>query len=278
MVAEEFFLQLDSGQIRARRIGSPTSPLVFLLHGLSSHMHAFDIVCDGLAGADRQLVALDLRGRGQSEVTAAGSYGLDAHCRDVLQVATLLGAQVFDLIGWSMGAQIAIGIASREPQRVSRLVLIDHAGFVSESGAAQAQKGLDRLDRVVKKAALYVASFRAASGIAPWSSFWERYFLYELAPYSDGYKATTSKQACLEDLNEFRRHEWPSMWRCISAPTLLIRCRLPLEGIYFVPDDLADDISHAIPGLRVIDVDYDHNTVIAADGLSSIIDCFFCAT
>ena len=58
-----------------------------------------------------QLVAIDLRGRGRSEVTGAGTYGWRNHARDVLGVADAVGAPSFAIIGQSSGAAIAMTCA-----------------------------------------------------------------------------------------------------------------------------------------------------------------------
>lgn len=274
MAAHDFYLQLDSGRVRTRRIGSPNAPLVLFLHGLSAHLHAFDHIAERLAAPDRQLVTLDLRGRGRSEVTPPGTYGLEAHCRDVLQAASLLEAPLFDLVGWSMGAQIAIGVANRAPDRIRRIVLIDHTGIAPPDAAAQARKGLARLDVVVKSPAAYVAAFQAASGISPWSAFWDHYFQYELGPQGKGFKATTSKLACLEDLVEFQRYDWSELWSGLTMPVLLVRCLLPLNGSCFVTDDLRDRLRHTISQLRIVEVASDHNTVMSNEHTSTAIDEF----
>jgi|GEM_PF-6678226 len=48
-------------------------------------------LAERLAGDTLQLVAIDLRGRGRSEVTGPGSYGWRNHARDVLGVADAVG-------------------------------------------------------------------------------------------------------------------------------------------------------------------------------------------
>jgi len=187
---QNFDLNLTSGRIRVRRIGSSTAPLVLFVHGLSAHLHAFDFIVERLAAPDRQLVALDLRGRGRSEITPLGTYGLDAHCSDVLEVVTRLGADRFDLVGWSMGAMIGICAADRAPERLRRLVLIDGAGGNVDPGALdRVIKGLARLDMVVEQPSAYIEAVRTASGISPWTPFWDLYFEYELSSQGSGFKS-----------------------------------------------------------------------------------------
>jgi len=83
----DFDVILSSGRIRARRWGEPGAPLLLCVPGLSANLSAFEYLAENLAGADRQVVAIDLRGCGRSEVTPPGSYGLDSHAADVLAVA-----------------------------------------------------------------------------------------------------------------------------------------------------------------------------------------------
>lgn len=79
-MAEEFDLDLTSGRVHAQRFGEPEAPLVLAVHGLSANMHGFDYLARRLvADCECQVVAVDLRGRGSSEATAPGTYGLDSH-------------------------------------------------------------------------------------------------------------------------------------------------------------------------------------------------------
>ena len=108
-MATEFDLDLASGRVHAQRFGEPDAPLVLAVHGLSANMHGFDYLAPLLvADGERQVVAVDLRGRGGSESTAPGTYGLESHARDMFEVATLLGHDRFDWVGWSLGALIGI--------------------------------------------------------------------------------------------------------------------------------------------------------------------------
>jgi pimeloyl-ACP methyl ester carboxylesterase len=96
--------------------------------GLRANLCGFDRLAERLAGDTLQLVAVDLRGRGRSEVTGPGTYGWRHHARDVLGIADAVGAPSFAVIGQSSGAAIAMTCAQLEPSRVGRLVLVDLAG------------------------------------------------------------------------------------------------------------------------------------------------------
>ncbi|MGH2824627.1 MAG: alpha/beta fold hydrolase [Thermoleophilaceae bacterium] len=273
---QEFDLRLASGRMHARQIGGPDEPLVILLHGLSAHLHGFDYLVERLAAPDRQLVALDLRGRGRSEITPAGSYGLAAHARDVLEVATLLGAERFDLVGWSMGALIGIEIAHRAPERLRRIVLIDHAGQMDGAAVARVERGLARLETVVEQPDDYVEAVRVVSGISPWNDFWDRFFRYELGPFGDGFKPTSSKVACLEDLADLQERDWHALWPGITMPALLVRCLVPIAGGFIVPESERDGLLRAAAGVQIVEVASDHYTVMqdeqAANAIREFLD------
>lgn len=79
-------LTLPSGRVRARRWGADDAPLLLCVHGLSANLCGFAWLAERLA-SDRQVVAIDLRGRGRSEITPPDSCGLDNHARDILALS-----------------------------------------------------------------------------------------------------------------------------------------------------------------------------------------------
>jgi pimeloyl-ACP methyl ester carboxylesterase len=266
-----FDLQLTSGRVRVSRSGESTAPWVILLHGLSAHLHSFDYLAASLANKNLQLVAVDLRGRGQSEISPAGSYGMEAHARDVLEIADMLGAKQFDLIGWSMGALIGIVVANLAPQRVKKLVLIDHAGKMDASPTEKIIQGLNRLDVVVRQPADYLDAIRLAGTITPWSPFWDHYYQYELGPVAGGFQPTTDKAACLEDLHDLMKTDFQPLWKNLTMPTLLIRCLKPVSNGFIVPESERDLIRQIAPALTVAEFDFDHYKIMeSAEALHAI--------
>jgi len=84
---EDSDIRLQSGRLRVRRWGAAGARAVVCVPGLSANVCGFDRLAERLAGDTLQLVAVDLRGRGRSEVTGAGTYGWRNHARDVLGFA-----------------------------------------------------------------------------------------------------------------------------------------------------------------------------------------------
>ena len=255
-------LDLSSGRIHAERRGDPGAPLALCVHGLSGTLRSFDRIAPALAVAGRQVVAVDLRGRGRSEVTSPGTYGIPAHAQDVLEVADALGAERFDMVGWSMGALIGLTIADRQPRRLRSLTLIDHAGAMDDSALDAIARGLARLDAVVETPDQYVAAIRSIGVIDRWSPLWDAVYRYELGEVDGGVSPTTSREACEEDLDVAAVERLQAMWPAMTMPTLLVRCTGLLNGGLIVPDETLAALREAAPGVEVLDVDTNHFTVM----------------
>jgi pimeloyl-ACP methyl ester carboxylesterase len=71
--------------------------------------------------------ALDLPGFGGSGELQ--EYSVEAYGRFMIAFLDGLGLDAIQLVGHSMGGQVAIGAAAREPERIRRLALIESAGL-----------------------------------------------------------------------------------------------------------------------------------------------------
>src|SRR5437660_10586264 len=153
--SEVLDLQLPSGRIHAERFGPPSAPLAICLPGLSANLRSFDFLCEHLAGDDLQLVAVDLRGRGLSEVTRPGTYGWINHARDVFGLADALGVERFSIIGQSMGGAVAMSCAFLDAARIERIVLLDVCGRPDEASLVPIAAAVDRLGAVYPSVEAY---------------------------------------------------------------------------------------------------------------------------
>lgn len=92
-----------------------TAPLV-LLHGFTGAPASFDAVLAYLPGS--RAIRPALLGHG------ASASGVDSFEGEVERLASLLPAEPAHVVGYSLGARLALGIALRHPQAVSQLSLI----------------------------------------------------------------------------------------------------------------------------------------------------------
>lgn len=117
---------------------------VLLLHGFTgtarSHM---GLLIDDLR-LDRRVIAPDLRGYGASRPPER-DFPPDFYQRDATDMAHLieqLGVGAVSVIGFSDGAESAILLAARYPDRVAKLVAFGVSGVISAPMAAAAQRWL----------------------------------------------------------------------------------------------------------------------------------------
>ena len=116
---------VDGGGLVVHRLGSmrPDAPAVLCVHGILATGFTWLAVAAAL-GDEITLIAPDLRGRGDSG-SLQGPFGLDAHVGDLLAALDALGLERTVMVGHSMGAYVVARLATRHPERVSRLVLVD---------------------------------------------------------------------------------------------------------------------------------------------------------
>lgn len=97
--------------------------MALAIHGITSNSQAWRAVARA-AGDEVGLAAVDLRGRGASHALPA-PYGIAAHVTDMLAVLDHFQLAQAVVIGHSLGAYVAAGLATAHPERVSALVLVD---------------------------------------------------------------------------------------------------------------------------------------------------------
>ena len=97
-------------------------PLV-LLHGFTGSAESWTTTADLLAASFRTL-AIDLIGHGGSDAPLdVARYGFDRALGDLAEIAAQLGFGSASWLGYSMGGRLALALALRFPERVTRLIL-----------------------------------------------------------------------------------------------------------------------------------------------------------
>jgi 3-oxoadipate enol-lactonase len=280
---EDSDIPLESGRLRVRRWGAADAPAVLCVPGLAANLCGFDRLAERLAGDTLQFVAIDLRGRGRSEVTGAGTYGWRNHARDVLGIADAVGAASFAIIGQSSGAAIAMTCAQLEPSRVERLVLVDLAGSPDQRAGVPIVAAVSRLGMVYPSAEAAIALIKQLGIVPEWDQYWDRYFLYELRDVDGGVAASTDRGAVLEDLGYGNAMYWSdpdapihALWKAITMPALLLRARREiLPGFGFIlPAAEAQRFAAAVPAARVVEIDANHYTITTHDDSIAAISAF----
>ncbi len=237
--------------------GSPDDPPVVLLHGFRGHAHSWDDVSAALSRR-RHVLALDQRGRGDSDWAPDGDYSMRAYAEDVKAFALALGIGRFELMGHSMGGRNSLEFTSRHPEMVERLVLVD-IGPVSDP------VGLARIQREVEQAPEEFASFDAVMDYArPQNKYASeetlqrrmRYATRQLPDESDGVPGKTVWRYDVA-IRENRRRGggapdvdlWPKL-PLIACPTLIVRG----EESDVLSPEVAARMVHDMPNAKCIEV------------------------
>ena len=268
-------IELGAGRLRVEVRGKPTDPLLVCVPGLSANLRCFDALATAAAADGHRVAAVDLRGRGWSEDTPAGTYGWPAHARDVLALATALGADRFDLCGHSMGGFVAMETAHTDGSRLRRLVLVDALGPPEPESLPPILASVERLGVVVSSREEYLAGRRASGAIEPWAQQWTDYFEYELDDVDGGVRPRTSRAAVEEDAVHGAARDPAELWAALTMPTLLLRAERPVvpgAGHIVAAADV-ERAARSVPGLRVVPVDAAHYTIVNhADSVRSVLE------
>jgi pimeloyl-ACP methyl ester carboxylesterase len=104
---------------------------ILCVHGGAAHAHWFDYVAGSFNG-DHHVLALDLRGHGDSAWVDPPAYSYEDYASDLARVAEALDLRDFVLIGHSMGGMVSLLYATRYPGRVKKLVVVDTSINLSE--------------------------------------------------------------------------------------------------------------------------------------------------
>lgn len=111
-----------------RRFGSPGRTPILIMHGVN-YFDSFDwIEVASKLAVDREVVAFDHRGFGESGWSASKNYSIDAKFEDIAAMIAALGWSKPIVLGHSGSGRLAISFAAAFPELLSALIVID-SGF-----------------------------------------------------------------------------------------------------------------------------------------------------
>lgn len=255
-------LKLRSGEIAVEISGSDQGQTVIGIPGLSANLRSFDVIYEPLDDERFRKVAFDPRGRGRSDNTGPGTFGWPAHAKDVIEIADQLGAETFDVLGWSMGAWIAMVVAQMVPRRVRKVVLIDAAGVPEESIKVPIYAGLDRLSAVFPSRDAFMSIVRHMPHYQPFEP-WERLFDYELVEVAGGVTFRTQKEAPWED-EQYRQTQDPyELWSALTMPVLLLRAaqEIPPNFGFLITKNDYERFLREVPKAEGVEIAANHYTI-----------------
>ena len=145
-----------------------TRPPLLCLHGWMDVGASFQFMVDALAaleGPQRWVVAPDWRGVGRSSASGSDSYWFPDYLGDVDALIDQLSPhQPVDLLGHSMGGNVAMSYAGVRPERVRRLINLEGFGLPAGKPHQAPKRLLQWLDEL--KAPALLRPYASAADVA----------------------------------------------------------------------------------------------------------------
>ena len=126
-------IRTGDAEIFYRRFGRPGRTPALIVHGLSYFSYDWIGPASALA-IDREVIALDMRGFGNSSFSPSRDYKLETLSADAIGVLDHLGYDKAVLIGHSFGGRVCLATAGWKPERAAALILIDFAPDIAPEG------------------------------------------------------------------------------------------------------------------------------------------------
>ena len=162
----------DGVKLAADVWGQPGNPPVLLLHGGGQTRHAWKTTGADLAMSDLYVIALDLRGHGDSDWASDGNYSLAAMVSDLEAVVRTLPTRPA-IVGASVGGSVALLGAGRDDPLCSALILVDVVPRIERDGAMRivsfmngSPAGFDSLEEAADAIAGYLPHRRRPSDLS----------------------------------------------------------------------------------------------------------------
>jgi pimeloyl-ACP methyl ester carboxylesterase len=211
-------------------IGAASRPPLVLLHGWMDVAASFQFMVDAMAD-DRLVIAADWRGYGMTTSPPVDSYWFADYLGDLdALLDSISPEQPVDLLGHSMGGNVAMIYAGVRPQRVRRLINLEGFGMPAtqpEQAGKRLAQWLDQL-KVVQDLRDYDSPVGVAQRLmktnprlSPDKAAWLA--LHWAAPDSEGRWKILGDPAH-KRVNPLlsRLDETLAIWRQISAPVLWV--------------------------------------------------------
>jgi pimeloyl-ACP methyl ester carboxylesterase len=131
-----WFEGFEGIKLAATAFGPEDGPPVVMIGGLGQTRHGWSRSAERIGASGWRAITLDIRGHGESEWSADGSYGYERTAGDVIAVVRALGRPAV-LVGASLGGKIALTAAGEGGLEVARaLVIVDTVPRTNPAGVA----------------------------------------------------------------------------------------------------------------------------------------------
>ncbi|HXX03807.1 MAG TPA: alpha/beta hydrolase [Xanthobacteraceae bacterium] len=145
-----FVTARDGLRLHVREYGPRTAPTlpVVCLPGFTGSVADFAVLAPALANGppERRVIAIDLRGRGQSDYDSkAENYNLMVELDDVVSVLVALAVGPAVFLGSSRGGLLVMLLGAAHPTAIAAVVLHDVGPVIEPKGLARIKSSISKL-------------------------------------------------------------------------------------------------------------------------------------
>jgi pimeloyl-ACP methyl ester carboxylesterase len=227
-------------------------PEIVLIHGGAQNAHTWDTVALALG---RSLEAVDLPGHGHSDWREDHLYSPRSNADDVAVAIEALAPSARLVVGMSLGGMTAICLASRHPELVKRLVVVDvtpgtdHAKAEPIIAFISGPERFESFDEILERTVQFNPT-RSVSSL-------RRGVLHNAAEQPDGswsWRYDRFRPESLSEDGEAGPVDFANMWDDVSAITApILLARGGLSGV--VGDEDVAELRRRQPAAEVVVVE-----------------------
>jgi len=265
---------LEANSIRLHYIHHQgVEPPLILMHGLTGNAHSFDAVLK--AGVRREVLTVDLRGRGLSDKPAHG-YTMQDHAADIIGMLDRLGMESAVIGGHSFGGLLSIYLAFHYPNRVEKIIMIDAAARMHPDAATMVGPAIRRLGNKWPSFSDYLEETKRSPCLkGKWLPEMESYYRADVVKETDdgSYTTNSSPEHITEALQgaiggRIDQLEYAGR---ITQPAILIHALESCsEEAPILPEALARETVDTMKECRYVAVPGNHITMLYGEGAREI--------
>jgi len=136
--------EIDWLALAARENGDPRDPALLLLHGFTGSGSVWAALAAGLRRRRLRTIAPDLPGHGRAGVPPdLASASVERTADDLARLVRRLDAAPAHVLGYSLGARVALALAVANPEVIDRLVLESPSAGVADPAERAARREAD---------------------------------------------------------------------------------------------------------------------------------------
>jgi pimeloyl-ACP methyl ester carboxylesterase len=271
----ERFAQVNKIQLHYLDYGGQ-EPALVLLPGLTANARAFYGLIQAGLNERFRVLALDLRGRGLSDKPEAG-YSMAEHAADVVSLLDHLGIERVVMCGHSFGGLLTLYLASRYPERINKLVIMDSSSLLINAQTRELIKpSLDRLGNTSPSWEVYLETMKRAPFFTDWwDSRIESYFRADVETNEDqSVRPRSRPENISEAIDKASEEDWAAHIARINQPAILLHAPGPYGPRGTPPIvtlEQAKATSDALADCRYIEIPGNHFTMLYGAGARLVV-------